>query len=217
MRRLIIEFPLNGFDALARLRNVKVFRILHILRMGTKEFAALIRVEFTDQQNRIEEMFPHSQDAEVKLELLDEKEGSYTYFIRIEFHSQQQARGIVYPLNNFGYLSVPFEIMDEKIKVTFLGSTKQVKGVLDYVLKLGMQHRVVSLANAGSVTSSPLDCLTNRQRDVLTNAYKLGYYTTPRKINSDQLAEKFGISKSTLVAHRRKAERLLLGRLLSEA
>ncbi|MEM0195780.1 MAG: helix-turn-helix domain-containing protein [Thermoplasmatales archaeon] len=194
-----------------------MFKILHILKLETKEFAALIRVEFTDQHNRIRELFPRSNDAEIKLELLNENEGSYTYFISVKFRLQRQRQLKLSPFANWGYLSIPFEIMDGKLKMTFLGSTKQVEGVLESLLKFGMPYNVISLVNVRSVTGSPLDRLTDRQRGVLIMAYRLGYYTIPRKINSEQLAEKLGISKSTLVAHRRKAERLLLGEILSEA
>lgn len=217
MRRLVIEFPLASFPTVSPLQNVKLFKILHILKLDMKEFAALIRIEFTDKHTGIEALFPKSPLAEVRFELLDENDGSYTYFVRIRSLPGHQRPLKLSPLANGGYLSIPLEIRDEKLKVTFLGSTKQVKSVLEYIMKFGMPYRVVSLANAKSVVTSPLDRLTERQRDVLTKAYKLGYYAIPRKVSSEKLAEVFSLSKSTLVAHRRKAERLLLAEILSEA
>ena len=58
--------------------------------------------------------------------------------------------------------------------------------------------------------------IEEKQREVLITAYKLGYYDIPRRINSDQLAEKLGIVNSTLVEHLRKAERRLLAQVLEQ-
>lgn len=64
--------------------------------------------------------------------------------------------------------------------------------------------------------SSPVARLTEKQREVLLSAYKLGYYDLPIRISSEELAKKFGRVKSTFVAHRRKAERRLLKDTLSQ-
>ncbi len=48
-----------------------------------------------------------------------------------------------------------------------------------------MKLKVVSLMDAKFSPSSPLQRLTEKQRDVLIKAYKLGYYDRPRKISSE--------------------------------
>ena len=65
--------------------------------------------------------------------------------------------------------------------------------------------------------NSPLQRLTEKQRDVLIKSYKLGYYDRPRKISSEELAHRVNLAKSTWVAHRRKAERRLLTEVLNES
>ena len=62
---------------------------------------------------------------------------------------------------------------------------------------------------------SPLACLAKRQLDAVINAFEFGYYDGPKRINSDQLAEKMGITKATFASHRRKAERRLLAIVLA--
>lgn len=48
--------------------------------------------------------------------------------------------------------------------------------------------------------------LTERQRDVLVAAVEAGYYEVPRRTTHEQLAERVGLSKSTVGEHLRKVE-----------
>jgi predicted DNA binding protein len=58
--------------------------------------------------------------------------------------------------------------------------------------------------------------LTERQREVATEALARGYYDWPRKITNERLAEELGISRATLHEHLRKAERTLLSSALTD-
>lgn len=98
-----------------------------------------------------------------------------------------------------------------------MGSARQVKSALKSLDKARLHYRVLSLMDARFSPSSPLGRLTAKQRGVLTTAYELGYYDRPRRISSEQLAQKLNLAKSTFVAHRRKAERRMLAEVLGEA
>lgn len=80
--------------------------------------------------------------------------------------------------------------------------------------KAGLRYKLVSLTDAKFLPNSPLGCLTEKQRRVITTAFNLGYYDLPMKIGSEELAQKLNIREQTLVIHRRKAERRLLAELL---
>jgi predicted DNA binding protein len=116
-----------------------------------------------------------------------------------------------------GYLSTPFEIRDGKIKMAFLGEPGQLKNLLEKVEKMGLRFKVVSLADAKFSPESPLNDLTNKQREVLVSAFEQGYYETPRRASSQQLAKKLKMKSSTLVEHRRKAEQRLLAKIIKES
>jgi len=79
-----------------------------------------------------------------------------------------------------------------------------------------IHYKVVMLTDADFSPFSPLNQLTEKQREVLLAAYKNGYYDIPRRINTRQLSKKVGIGDSTLAEHLRKAERHLLVSLLSQ-
>jgi predicted DNA binding protein len=63
-------------------------------------------------------------------------------------------------------------------------------------------------------TDSPL---TERQREVVTEALTRGYYDWPREITNEKLAEELEISRATLHEHLRKAERTLLSSALADS
>src|SRR5208283_2975353 len=95
-----------------------------------------------------------------------------------------------------GFLFTPIEIRDGKIKLTFLGNVKQVKEFLKGIESGGVTHRILSLTDAKFSPDSPLSRLTEKQRTILTAAYKRGYYDLPRKIESRKLAQELKLGDS---------------------
>lgn len=69
---------------------------------------------------------------------------------------------------------------------------------------ISKRHVSDTTADQG-VTTDALG-LTERQRAVVELAFKKGYYSTPRGISGNELADQFGISASTLHQHLRPAE-----------
>jgi len=57
----------------------------------------------------------------------------------------------------------------------------------------------------------PWTTLTLRQRELLTLAYRLGYYATPAKVSLERLGQLVGISRAAFSKHLRSAERKILG------
>lgn len=213
VRRLTIELKLDEMSRLEdnpMLKKVKSLEILQFLREGPEEVAVIVRIEFNDKTSRIEDCV---DDKVVNLQLLDnEKEGTYTYFMRSKPVAQPGAQ--LGPLAGGGYLTVPFEIKDGRVRMSYLGSGKQVKSFLEAVEKVGIRYRVTCIADAKFPEDSPLSRLTDKQRKVLVTAFRLGYYDEPRRISSQELGEKLKISSSTLVEHRRRAERALIAELI---
>ena len=113
-----------------------------------------------------------------------------------------------------GYLSVPFEIKDGRARLTYLGNAKEIKGFLDGIERQGVKYRVKSITDAKFSQTSPLSRLTDKQRKVLVMAYRSGYYDEPRRISSLELAKRMKVGSSTLINHRRRAEKRLLAELV---
>jgi len=214
MRRLILEF--SGDENIqiireAQLQYVKSLEILHFLRHDKDKFAAIGRIEFEDPSSSVEDSLTGINLFKTQL-LEQEKAGTYIVFIR----SNNGTCPFSFLGKSDGYVVSPFEIREKKVKMTFLGSAKQVKDFLKKLEKRGMRHKIISLTDAKFSSDSLLNVLTEKQRKVLTTAYKLGYYDLPRRISSEQLSRKLDLHSSALVEHRRKAEQRLLARILQE-
>ena len=215
MRRPTIELNLeemSKFENNSILQKIKSFEILQFLKEDPEEFAVICRIEFKGETSKVEDFI---DDDILELQMLDhEKEGTYIFFIKSKPAIQHEAH--FDPFTPGGYLSVPFEIRDGRARMTYLGNAKQVKTFLEGVEKAGVKYRIASITDAKFSQDSPLSRLTEKQRNVLVTAYRLGYYDEPRRISSQELAKRMKVGSSTLINHRRRAERHLLAALVGD-
>jgi hypothetical protein len=216
MRRLILEIPEKEIKKvgieLPPFKIIKSLELLYFLKQTQEEFAAITRVEFKDPSSKVEDLLAGGLLVEAQV-LEKEKNGSFIIFLRSgpSLSSVLSVIGI-----ESGFLFPPMGVKDGKIKFSFLGNESQVKSFMEGIDTIGLRYRVVMLTDADFSPISPLNQLTEKQRELLLTAYKSGYYDIPRKITSDQLANKVGLANSTVVEHLRKAEQRLLIHILEQ-
>jgi hypothetical protein len=80
-----------------------------------------------------------------------------------------------------------------------------VEGLVRELKKRGLDVDLAAIK-----TPRGTDALTNRQDQVLSLAYQLGYFEFPKKINLSRLAAKLGVAKSTLSEILRTGEEKIL-------
>jgi predicted DNA binding protein len=221
MRRLVLEIPhLNPAKSggKALLQKVKSMEVLHFLRHDPEGYAAISEIELASEGTRIQDAMrairdTHGHGAEIQL-LERTGERTYTCFMKGRLQHIPIPIG---PKSTGAYITTPFELREGNLRLTALGSAKELKELARAIERSGIRGRVVSLTDAKFPRESPLGRLTEKQRKVLTTAYDLGYYERPRRINSLQLAKRLNLASSTLVVHRQKAERRLLTAILGHA
>jgi len=107
----------------------------------------------------------------------------------------------------------PEELPKRLIKMfSFIGDTEPIKELLQIIERLG-PIKIKSVQNYPFSDVDLLSALTERQQEIITLAKQTGYYEIPRKISTEALSEKIGISKSTLIEHLRKAENRIVSSL----
>ncbi|MFO8052164.1 MAG: helix-turn-helix domain-containing protein [Thermoplasmatota archaeon] len=121
------------------------------------------------------------------------------------------------PLGNFMKLfdldliyDLPYYADREHFKLSCIGESGSIKKLVTMLGLLG-EVRTVSFTKA---TFNVLNVLTEKQKEIMIEANRLGYYRYPRKVNAGQLSERLGISKATTVEHLRKAEMRIISDLL---
>jgi hypothetical protein len=216
MRRLILESSEKELSKVGLeiplIQKVKSLDLLYFLRQTREEFAAISRVELKHATGKVGDVITEGFPVEAQI-LEQEKAGTYIVFVKggPMLSSVLEALGLA-----GGYLFLPVEIREGKIKVSFLGSELQVSEFLEKINALGIRYRVVLLSDASFSLDSPFNKLTEKQKEIVLAAYKFGYYDIPRQISSLELAKKLNIGNATLGEHLRKAERRLIVNILAE-
>jgi hypothetical protein len=218
MRRLILEFAKEDVEKLhgeIPMHGIKTFEIIQLLRHDVEEFAAICRIE----PNNPDMKFPNMTSEEglenfSGAQILErEKSGAYIIFVK---HKPVPVDAVGLFFQNIGGYIVSLEIHESRMKMIYLGSAKQIKDILAVIRENQVHFKVLSLTDAKFALDSPLNSLTEKQRNVLITAFKLGYYSMPRRVGTEQLAKKLGLHKSALQVHRRKAEMKLIAEVLKE-
>ena len=215
MRRLVVELDVEETAkyledvALDKLERMEVLRFLE---EGPDEFALVCRVRLKDPSTKLSAVI---KDPTTDVRVLSrEKDGSFIVFMKTKQSGKNDGSDALKRVG--GYFTTPYEIRDGKVKVTFLGQPKEIRSFLKTIDKIGARYRVDLLTDAKFAPDSPISRLTDKQREALITAYNLGYYDIPRKIDTNELAQKLKIRNPTFVMHRRKAEKAILKELLSE-
>jgi predicted DNA binding protein len=216
MRRLVVEIDATDISRYIKqspewIEKIQSLEVLSFLRDTPRESALICRISLRDSAASVRDIF-NAKDLEIQI-LEEEKKGTYICFVKKK-RAQDAAQS--YFMDVGGYLSTPYELIDGKIRATFLGSAVQVRKLLKVLKKLGLKYNIASLTDARFSPNSPLANLTEKQRRVLTTAYNLGYYDLPKKVSSEALARELHMRSSTLVIHRIKAERRLIAENLKQ-
>jgi hypothetical protein len=211
VRRLVIDARVDDLTQFVgkAVKEVELAEVIAFLKAGADETAFIMRVRFKDRASNPVRLRLGSHG---KVQVLERaKDGTWTIYWRGRPGGGRDRLSL---LKAGGYLTTPYEIRDGRLKITFLGSTKEVRAFLRFMQQTGVKYKLQMLTDAKFSPGVPWGRLTERQRKVIATAFELGYYDIPRRVGSDELAARLGISNAAFVMHRRKAERALLADLM---
>ncbi len=125
-------------------------------------------------------------------------------------HIEQELGPVTDAFAADGNLHVTLHTANVDILRTLLSDLKERFG------QVRVEYLVQGRANRDDEELIPVDMsqLTDRQREVLQQAYEMGYFEYPRTANASEVAEELGIRPSTFTEHLNTAQSKLLDDLL---
>ena len=221
MRRLVVEFygrELERRMERSSFKDAKSMEIVHLLKNDQNEFAAICRMRLKDRSMKVEDCFK-DDGVTTGVQVLEREVGGEegpAFLIILKRKSRSDTFFGQTSKPGSGYLFGPPEFNEGRLRFTFVGTQRQVRDFLGAAEQKGLQYRVISMTDADFAPDSLLNRLTEKQRNVLISAYRLGYYAVPRKITSEELGEALHLRGGTVVEHLRKAELRMFAGILGE-
>lgn len=111
-------------------------------------------------------------------------------------------------------LEYPIIFEGDRCQFSMVGSSDELYNIIAAAKENGWGFEVLSVQKYDPHVSSVFSSLTEKQKEILLQAYKNGYFDHPRKINAGELAGKLGMHKTTLLEHLHKAEKRLIGHII---
>lgn len=213
MRRVVLELTLGPqLEALRRqyFEQISSIEFLELLRVDTERGFKLFIADITLEEGvSIEDVqFEHLR----LLSVLRTEGRRHTCLVKAV--APREMLGFYREYDMDLLFDVPTKISRDRTVFTVVGEQSEVSRFIKFIGRIG-EVRVVSAEPAGFHDRDLLDRLTPRQREVVVAAVREGYYDYPRRLNSEQLAVRLGLSKATVVEHLRKAEGRLMTALMS--
>jgi hypothetical protein len=110
----------------------------------------------------------------------------------------------------------PVVFENDCLTFSLIGNPEDFHAFVSDARENGWGLEVLSVCEYNPSISGIFDVLTPRQKEILLESYRRGFFDHPRRINATELAERMGMHKTTLLEHIHKAESRLIGHILAQ-
>ena len=223
MRKITLEINFSTLDGILPL---SVFT--HILslvdKIEAKSFLNIdyqkgekaIVVEFTMKHGFVLKDIPFPPFAKI-LNVISHHENQFLVLLQIRYEPAMLGK-IQSSFSPFGieeiFYETPAYLEGNRLVFSILGEKKALSSFLTSFKKIVGDLIVLQIQDYTYNDEGILSELTDRQKEILIKAKQLGFYEIPRKITTLELAEEFGISKTAILEHLRKAEGKIMMRVI---
>jgi hypothetical protein len=120
-------------------------------------------------------------------------------------------------LNTYGSkFDYPVVFRDDCLTFSMIGSPADFHTFVSDAGEKRWGLEILSVSEYNPSVAGIFDVLTPKQKEILLEAYRRGFFDHPRRINAGELAERMGMHKTTLLEHIHKAENRLIGHILEQ-
>ena len=110
----------------------------------------------------------------------------------------------------------PIVFQDDCLTFNMVGNPEDFHTFVSDAAEKGWGLEILSVCDYNPYVNGVFGVLTPRQKKILLESYRQGYFDHPRRVNAGELAEKMGMHKTTLLEHIHKAEKRLIGHILEQ-
>ena len=110
----------------------------------------------------------------------------------------------------------PVVFENDCLMFSMIGNPEDFHTFVSDAREQGWGLEILSVCEYNPSISGIFDVLTPRQKEILLESYRRGFFDHPRRINAGELAERMGMHKTTLLEHIHKAESRLIGHILEQ-
>lgn len=195
------ELEAIGFDGLVSLVREAGLRDVELLE--DRGYTCLPQVEVEEQLNT--EKLADFECVD-RWELIAEKDDTYLYLLELTASGLPEST-----TDDHDALVGNCEttVTDRGVLVSLVGSQEAIRDMLRNYEAAGATPDLCKLSEYEG-GQGVLDALTERQREVIEMAYEMGFYEIPRRVSTEDIAEKLDVDAATVSEHLQRAERNLL-------
>lgn len=212
--RVVVSPPDGTFhpveEMISETDDLRRGHVHHINLLGDDTVTVLYEIE--GDGDILREMIA-GRDEIISYDIIDVSEDEHHLYVHVE-----QGEPVVALLSIVDdrrlMVDTPMEFVDGGVRATLIGEQETLREALDDVPE-GVKVDVRRVGEYSPQDDRVLSNLTERQREVLRVAARLGYYDVPRSATHDEVAEALGCAPSTASEHLRKIESKIVGTLVS--
>lgn len=213
MRKVIVEIePFETTKVAQRpmFTHIRSYEVLEVLKMDHEKGLYVDLIECHLKENvSIDEL---TTIGNMDILNVIRSEGN-KHICLVLGHESEDATDVFRELNLI--YTAPSLVSEDRVIVSFISSQKDMVKFVEVVKAYIGKVVNISFKQSTYEKKDLLSVLTGKQREIMTAAYRYGYYDIPKGISSEQLSEKVNISKPTLLEHLRKAERRIFTEMLA--
>jgi predicted DNA binding protein len=210
MRKLTLEIELSeiAWDNLKPMfEHIHSFEILESLKIDYEEGICVDLIEFHLREGVSIEDIRFIGNMEI-ISVIKSQGDNHTCLIK--YTEPDASKGLFRESDMDLINTSPIIISEKKVIYSCIGENENLAKLVDMLNKHAGKITNMTFKKAAYQKHDIISVLTEKQKEILITAQKHGYYKYPRKIKTEDLAKKIGISKGTTVEHLRKAEDRLM-------
>jgi hypothetical protein len=210
MREAIISLSDEELEAIGFGELVSLCREAGLREIELLEDDGIRSVPKIEVEEQLDEQRLDSIECVIDWEWVGEKQDTYLYILEIEAlempdtmaTDHQDLVGMCDPT-----------VGDRGLMLSLVGSHEAIREVLRNFEEAGVVPSLEKFAEYG-IGEDEQSMLTERQYEVLTTAYEMGFYEVPKAASVNDVAEEIGLNGATVSEHLQRAERNILSQVI---